>query len=87
MDRPEIDASVLHAPGARQMAAWTLRLMADELFCRLFFSDAHLFALGYASCATAIDPPRISATASSRGQGALYGRRWVSASNIPGRAS
>jgi hypothetical protein len=57
MDHPGIDASVLQTPGARQMAAWTLRLMADDLFCGLFFSDAHLFALGYASCATAVDPP------------------------------
>jgi ATPase family protein associated with various cellular activities (AAA) len=45
------------APGAQQMAAWTLRLAHTSGLGWLLSADPHLFALLYASCAAAVPPP------------------------------
>jgi len=45
------------SPGGRQMAAWTLRLAADEMFGHVLTVDQHLWALFYAACAGAVPPP------------------------------
>ena len=45
------------ASGARQMAAWTLRLAESESFGWLLPADPHLFALFYATCAAAVPAP------------------------------
>jgi hypothetical protein len=44
-------------PGARQLVVWTLRLAEDPMFGSLISSDPHLFAMMYASCASATEPP------------------------------
>lgn len=43
--------------GAQQLAAWTLRLASDDSFWQLLSYDPHLFAMLYASCAAAVEPP------------------------------
>jgi hypothetical protein len=48
---------VLDNPGAWQMTVWTLALAKNFQFRELLAADPHLFALFYASCATAINPP------------------------------
>ncbi|MHB1468230.1 MAG: AAA family ATPase [Solirubrobacteraceae bacterium] len=47
----------LASPAAYQMAAWTLRLAESGGFGWLLTADPHLFALLYATCAAAVEPP------------------------------
>jgi ATPase family associated with various cellular activities (AAA) len=50
-------ASLLESPGAHQMTAWTLRLAESHGMTWRLSADPHLFALLYATCATAVPPP------------------------------
>lgn len=45
------------SPGAVQLAAWSLRAASSGVMNFLVLSDAHLFALMYASCAGSCAPP------------------------------
>lgn len=47
----------LAGPAAHQMTAWTLKLAESGTFGWLLTADPHLFALLYATCAAAVDPP------------------------------
>jgi hypothetical protein len=53
----EHSGNYLESPGAHQMAAWTLRLAQSPRFDWLFSADPHLFALFYATCASAVPAP------------------------------
>jgi hypothetical protein len=54
----EQELSPFDSPSARQLAAWTLSLGADPVYSLFLTLDPHLFALFYAACATAVNPPR-----------------------------
>jgi hypothetical protein len=45
------------APSSTQLAAWTLRLAANEFFVGALMADQHLFALYYAACSTSVEAP------------------------------
>jgi ATPase family associated with various cellular activities (AAA) len=57
MDHTAEPDNPMGASGARQMAAWTLRLAESESFGWLLPADPHLFALFYATCAAAVPAP------------------------------
>lgn len=61
-------AKALDAQGAFQMTAWTLRLAEHGAFEWLFTADPHLFALFYATCATAVPAPQQLAGATEPAQ-------------------
>lgn len=56
-------------PGTDQLAAWLLRVVDNELFQTQLTGDPHLFAVIYAACATAIEPPSSLRGDASRARG------------------